>query len=296
MADRVLLSALGLAYPPTLAFLSGRPDFQSFTSWIMANAGAPDRVAIDRYHQWLDGKTPPNAAAERLKSVEAAPPALSPADLAQWDRDGCVVLGGAIGQEEACAARELLWRHIGGGPDDPESWYDGGARRIWSPVYHGAALEAARHSPRVLKAFAQLWGTADLWMVVDQMGFNPPERPGAPFQGSPLHWDVSLARPIPFGTQAMLYLTDTSSEQGALRLVPGFHHRIDAWLDLSWNTAPREVHLDAEAVPIAGRAGDLVIWRQDLPHGASPNRGVRPRLTQYLNMFSPAVIPHEQWL
>jgi ectoine hydroxylase-related dioxygenase (phytanoyl-CoA dioxygenase family) len=32
-------------------------------------------------------------------------------------------------------------------------------------------------------------------------------------------------------------------------------------------------------------AGDLVIWRLDLPHGASPNTADRPRLAQYLNMY-----------
>src|ERR1700722_17616810 len=32
-------------------------------------------------------------------------------------------------------------------------------------------------------------------------------------------------------------------------------------------------------------AGDLVIWHQALPHSASPNRGTRPRMVQYVNMF-----------
>jgi hypothetical protein len=295
MADQVLLCALGLAYHPTLAFLSARPDFESFAAWIVAEAGPPDPVAIERYHHWLDGKAPPAAAAERLKAVEDAPAALAAADLEQWEREGYVVLRNAIDREEAEAAAELLWRHLGATADDPESWYVDGARKIWTPVYHGAALDVARRSPRVLKAFAQLWGTADLWMIIDQMGFNPPERPGVTFQGSGLHWDVSLARPIPFGTQAMLYLTSTAADEGALRLVPRFHHRIADWLDAPWNTSPREVPLDAEAVAIPGEPGDLAIWRHDLPHGASPNRGVRPRVTQYLNMFSPAVTPHEKW-
>jgi len=55
------------------------------------------------------------------------------------------------------------------------------------------------------------------------------------------------------------------------------------------------VHLDPQAVPIAAGAGDLVIWRQDLPHGASPNRAMRPRMAQYVNFYSPALTVHRDW-
>jgi ectoine hydroxylase-related dioxygenase (phytanoyl-CoA dioxygenase family) len=47
---------------------------------------------------------------------------------------------------------------------------------------------------------------------------------------------------------------------------------------------------------IGGRAGDLVIWHQALPHGASPNRGTRPRLVQYVNMFPTRIEEHEEWI
>ena len=130
---------------------------------------------------------------------------------------------------------------------------------------------------------------ADLWTTTDRMGFNPPERRDRPYAGDPLHWDVSLVTPIPFATQAILYLTDTTADQGALTLVPGFHHRIEAWLaDLPPGADPRQQDLTGEARPVAASAGDLIIWRQDLPHGASPNGSARPRLVQYVNMYSPA--------
>jgi ectoine hydroxylase-related dioxygenase (phytanoyl-CoA dioxygenase family) len=38
-------------------------------------------------------------------------------------------------------------------------------------------------------------------------------------------------------------------------------------------------------VPIAGRAGDLIIWHHALPHGSSPNRAKVPRVVQYLKMM-----------
>ena len=34
-----------------------------------------------------------------------------------------------------------------------------------------------------------------------------------------------------------------------------------------------------------GGAGDLIIWRHEIPHGASPNRHDRPRLAHYVNHY-----------
>ena len=36
--------------------------------------------------------------------------------------------------------------------------------------------------------------------------------------------------------------------------------------------------------PIAGDAGDLVLWHHALPHGSSPNRGTKPRVVQYITL------------
>jgi ectoine hydroxylase-related dioxygenase (phytanoyl-CoA dioxygenase family) len=87
--------------------------------------------------------------------------------------------------------------------------------------------------------------------------------------------------------QAILYLTDTPAEQGAFTCVPGFHRRIADWLaSLPRGADPRTQDLHAlGSKPIAGRAGDLVIWNDALPHGSSPNRGTRPRVVQYIKMY-----------
>ena len=36
---------------------------------------------------------------------------------------------------------------------------------------------------------------------------------------------------------------------------------------------------------IAAKAGDLIIWHQALPHGASRNLHHLPRMVQYINMY-----------
>jgi hypothetical protein len=84
------------------------------------------------------------------------------------------------------------------------------------------AFIANRRAPRLVKAFAQLWGREDLWATVDQGGFNPPENDRWKFPGPHVHWDVSIAKPHCFGVQGILYLTDTAVRSGSIQL----HSRI----------------------------------------------------------------------
>jgi len=147
-------------------------------------------------------------------------------------------------------------------------------------------MDVPRRSVRIAKGFAELYGHADLIVSTDRLSFNPPERGTYRFPGPHLHWDGSLAPPIPFETQAILYLTDTDADQGALQIVPGFHHELAAgWIESLGGGDPRAVDLSARAVTVAGAAGDLLIWRHEIPHGASPNRSDRPRLAQYVNHY-----------
>jgi hypothetical protein len=294
--DRVVFDLLGVGLEQVLQYLGqDAPSFEGFEDWILATAGQPDGEAVARYKAALAGAPLPPSVQARLDAIEAAPAVLGPAELAQWESEGFVILRNALTRDEAQAAEQLLWRVIGLDQDNLSNWRPRNARGIMIQHFQDPALEVARRSPRVHKAFAQLWGTADLWPSVDRMSFNPPEAFGLPFQGPHLHWDVSLALPIPFATQGILYLTDTAADQGALQVVPGFHRRIEAWLDDLGNADPRQVDLSAEAVTIPANAGDLVIWRQDLPHGASPNRTSRPRMAQYVNFYSATTPSHPVW-
>jgi len=294
--ERMLFDALGLGLEQAIQYLGWeRPELAAFQQWVLATAGPPDPEVIARYHAWLDGAPLPESVQARIDAIDAAAPVFDADDLAHWDREGWVVLRGALSPAEAAAVEALLWQTVDGDPADPASWYAPRGNGIMVQYFQHPALDVARTSPRIHKAFAQLWGTADLWTTIDRMSFNPPETPRHPFQGPHLHWDVSLALPVPFATQGILYLTDTAADQGALTLVPGLHHRLEGWLDGLDGGDPRQADLNAEAVPIPAGAGDLVIWRQDLPHGASPNRAARPRMAQYVNFYSPALTIHPEW-
>ena len=294
--DNTLLAALGLNLRETYAFLYDHtPSLEAFEAWILAiNGGFIDPARIARLNAALSG----DAGEASVAALADEPAALTAADLAFWEEHGYVVLHDAVPPENCQAAARAIYDFLAVDPLQPDTWYGASlGHTIWVPLLHHPALWANRNSPRIHRAFAQLWRRNDLWVNVDQAGFNPPERPGWNFPGPHLHWDVSLVQPIPFGLQAILYLTDTDAAQGAFTCVPGFHRIIEEWLNaLPAGADPRAQDLRGFVpLPIAGRAGDLIIWHHALPHGASPNRSTRPRVVQYLTMRPAQWDVHAGW-
>lgn len=297
--DYLVIHALGVGLEQTTTHLGREaPSFDAFERWIVATGGgvAPEQIA--RINAAVMGADPPPQTARWLAAVAASAPVLSADDLRFWEEHGYVVLHDAVPSETLDAAAQALWEHLGADPDDPDTWYGGNDHGIMVQYFQHPAFADIRRSPRIHKAFAQLWGTADLWPTTDRVGFNPPERDGFMFPGPRLHWDVSVKTPIPLSTAGILYLTDTPPEQGAFTLVPGFQRWGESWLkQLPPGADPRLQDLYALGPrPIGGRAGDLVIWHQALPHGASPNRGTRPRMVQYVNLFPTYYQEQDEWI
>jgi len=290
-ADSVLLAGLRLGVRETVNFLmTATPSFADFEEWVLTrNDGALEPARVGRLNGALRGD-----GEFVLESILEAP-VLSPAELDFWDKHGYVVVKQAVPVEQCEAAVEAIFAYAGMSIDRPESWYQ---RELWILLAQHAALWANRNSARIHSAFAQVWQRRDLWMNVDVCGVNPPERPGYRFPGTPLHWDMTLAPPLYFGTQAILYLTDTAAEQGAFSCVPGFHRKLAGWLEELPAGTDARAHATKElkAMPIEGQAGDLIIWQQALPHGATPNRAQLPRVVQYLNMFPSRHEVNATWL
>lgn len=287
--DKIVIFGLGLALEETFHYLyQTAPTFGEFEGWILAkNGGSINQKQIERINAAIAG-TIHRESLQEAHLVEFSEPALSEEDLSFWEENGYVVVHDAVSRESCKVAEEAVWEFLAMSPDEPETWYQRSSDHgIMVQFFHHQALQSNRRSPRIHKAFAQLWGTVDLWTTVDRVSFNPPERPGWRFPGPRLHWDTSLDLPIPFGVQGLLYLTDTVATQGAFTCVPGFHRRIADWLKgLPPNADPRQADLESLGpVPIAGEAGDLIIWHQALPHGSGPNTACRPRIVQYVYMY-----------
>ena len=282
--DNTVICGLGLGLHETLHYLySAGPSFEQFEQWILErNGGSIEGLRVERINAALRGES-----AEATKTDATADQPLSAEEFAFWRDNGYLVVHDAATPEGCAAAVEAICTFLRMDLNDLNTWYNGPqGHSIWVPLLRHPAIEANRNSPRIRQAFEQIWGRSDLWMTVDQCGMNPPERPGWQFPGPHMHWDTSLELPIPFGVQGLLYLTETAAEQGAFTCVPGFHLKIENWLkSLPEGTNPREQNLAGLGeVPIAGKAGDLIIWHNTLPHGSRPNRTTRPRFVQYMAM------------
>ena len=283
--ENTLLSGLGLNILETTRFLhsASHTGFDSFEEWILeTNGGAIEVARLTRLRDALAGK-PVASAAGGLDDVAG----LTAEELAFWDEYGYVVDHNAAAAGDCNAAAAAIYSVLDADPNDPKTWYGNKfGKTIWVPLLRDPAFLANRQAPRLVKAFAQLWGREDLWATVDQGGFNPPEHDGWKFPGPHAHWDASIATPHCFGVQGILYLTDTPAEQGAFSCIPGFHRSLQQWLNsLPPTEDPRQAILRHPGMkPIAGKAGDLVLWHQSLPHGSSPNRGDKPRVVQYITL------------
>jgi len=290
--DFTLMQGLGLGIVEPANFLFQQyPDFAAFERWIVQRlGGAPDRALVERLNEMVRRYLEQPHRSFPITGVEVQDAVLSAEDLAFWQENGYVVLRNAVSAADCREAEMAIWDFLGMDPQNPDSWYEG-TPQFWVPLFQHPALNKNRAKPRIRKAFEQLWGTDDLWHSVDRSSLNRPERGGVPMSGpSCLHWDVSLAMPMPFGIQGLLYLNDTSAEQGAFRCVPGFQHRITSWLEeLTPEQNPREMDLEnLDPISITGSAGDFVLWHHALPHGSGRNLGNYPRVVQYIKLF-----PHD---
>ena len=288
----VLFCGLNLALEETLQHLmQTAPSFEDFERWVLEkNDGWIDPHTMARLNAAMLGEALPPASADE----EFDPPVLSAADHAHWNEHGYVVVREAISREQAAETAQVLWRHQGMDPANPITWYAAKTHGIMVQLFHHPVLTANRRNPRVRRAFEEVWGRDDLWLTVDRVSFNPPERDGWRFPGPHLHWDAAFdERPFPFATQGLIYLTDTPAHQGAFACVPGFHRRIDAFLDAlpSGADPQKEDLLSLGPKPIEANAGDLVIWHHALPHGATANTGTQPRIVHYINALPTPAAP-----
>jgi hypothetical protein len=292
---KTLLAGLRLNVLETLRYLhQEQPSYVQFEAWVRErNDGELKDASLDRLRRALAGETV-GAEVGNLDQVEG----LSADDLLHWDEHGYVILRNAVSPDAAETAETAIYDFLGMSRDEPESWYrESLGHSIWVPLLRHPALVANRHAARIHKAHAQLWGREDLWVTVDQVGFNPPERENWPFPGPHLHWDATLAEPHCFELQAILYLADVAEDQGAFSCVPGFHRTLNDWL----KSIPSDVSVQDHArrtltmKPIAAKRGDMIIWHHLLPHGSSPNRAQRPRVVQYMSLRPTRFAYTEEW-
>ncbi|MBL7731529.1 MAG: phytanoyl-CoA dioxygenase family protein [Chitinophagaceae bacterium] len=294
--DNHLLNTLRLGLEETLKYLyAEEPTFEAFEDWIAARQSETvlqERVAA--FNRFI------TSGDMNQENTVLPKPVLTDEEIAHWNSEGYVIVRQSIPKEDCDEAVAAICELLSVDLSAPSTWYNPHPARegIMIQLFDHPVIERIRHAQRIRNAYMQLWGRGDLQVNTDKVGFNPPETGSWKFPGSGLHWDVSLKQPVPFGTQGILYLSDTSALQGAFTLVPGFHRRISQWLQsLPAGADPRKEDLYKLGVkPVAANAGDLIIWHHALPHAASANRAESPRFVQYLN-YAPAITSlQDEWI
>jgi hypothetical protein len=169
--------------------------------------------------------------------------------------------------------------------DDRDSWHSLPAEYpgIIASHHHQSQWDIRQH-PRLFEVFSQLWGTDELWVSMDRIGFVPPMRPHEPAL-YPLHWDMDPRTGSTY--QAIVYLTDANAKQAPFTTAPAVYQNLNAW----WARHPDLTDYsaadfsDEEPVMVPGCSGDLIIWDSRLPHGPGLNRNQLPRVMQAVTMF-----------
>ncbi|WP_299278292.1 phytanoyl-CoA dioxygenase family protein [uncultured Psychroserpens sp.] len=276
-----VFDALGIGIEPTFKYIYEQsPSFESFENWVRDHGNLSSEMIAMVNVAILGSES-------EVKKTPYEDAILDDKAIAHWEKEGYVIIPNAISKTDCKASLDLIYGVLEIDPNNPETWYNDHPLKqgIMVQLFRDPQLDKNRFSKKIHSAYKQLWNRNTLIVSNDRVSFNPPENEDYQFPGPNLHWDVSLKRPIPFGLQGLLYLTDTPANQGAFTLVPGFHKKIDQWLEhLPSTVNPRTSNLqELDSKPIAANAGDFIIWNQMLPHGSSPNTGTKPRVVQYIN-------------
>lgn len=217
-------------------------------------------------------------------------PILSDADHAFFAENGYVHVPNVVPPENCRAVIDTLWEFLGINADDPSDWYRPPMPRGGMiEIYQHQSLWNNRQHPRVHQVFSELLGTEKLWVSIDRANLKLPSHPAHPEYEHTgfIHWDWDSSNPpAERRVQGVLYLADTTADQGGFQCIPWLYRNFEEWVETQ--PADRDVRRPdwkgMEVTPVPGKAGDLVVWDVMLAHGNGHNVSGRPRFAQYIAM------------
>jgi ectoine hydroxylase-related dioxygenase (phytanoyl-CoA dioxygenase family) len=223
---------------------------------------------------------------------------LSEKDWKFWMHNGYIVIKNAKPKEQAKATANFIWEFDEKNPNDTSTWYAKPRAEMkmkelagtgMVEAYNHQALWNNRQMQKVYDAFVDVWGTEKLWVTIDRVNLNFPQRPGEEKEGF-IHWDYD-PETRPQNVQGVIALADQMDESmGGFQCVPWLYRNYDTWK----LTQPEDRHrfqpnldsLQDKLVKVLMEAGDLLIFNSTEPHGIRPNRsGKKVRIAQYISMM-----------
>jgi hypothetical protein len=159
---------------------------------------------------------------------------LTEADHEFLAEHGWLLVRGVVPPETVRRCVDDTWNYLherwGMRPDDPSSWYHPQHMNGHVKKYQSQGQWDIRQCPTVHAAFADLWGTEQLWCSVDSTHMNPPARDGIasdlPGIGA-LHIDVPMEVLLSgnhFRVQGEVLLSDVTSDGGGFACVVSVQH------------------------------------------------------------------------
>jgi ectoine hydroxylase-related dioxygenase (phytanoyl-CoA dioxygenase family) len=212
----------------------------------------------------------------------------------QLEQEGYIVLPHIVPAENLSSVIKDICSHTSIDLNKSTTWYKPAVINTNSMVemYHYQSMWDNRQHPAIHKVFAEIFGTEKLWVNIDRITFKLPmhnQYPEANNRGL-IHWDVDIRKypSIRFGVQGTLALTDTDEDMGSFQCVPELYQELDTWVKRhQGGPQPLLPYPNLSGYPITKiplHAGDMVIWRNLLPHSNGINRSPQPQLAQYISM------------
>jgi hypothetical protein len=208
---------------------------------------------------------------------------LTASEVAQYERDGIIFPIPVLTPEEAAGFRrafEELAGRLGGRPVAQALGH--------TQAYFRWAYDLATH-PRVLDAVEGLLGPDILLWTVSIFPKYPRDPGYISWHQDGTYWGLDSVRV----TTAWIALTDSTVDNGCMRVVPGSHHRPilphrDTYAADNRLSRGQEIEVEVDerdAVDVVLRAGEMSLHHVNIIHGSNPNRsdgsriGFAPRFT-----------------
>jgi ectoine hydroxylase-related dioxygenase (phytanoyl-CoA dioxygenase family) len=223
---------------------------------------------------------------------------LSEEDWRFWMHNGYIVIKNAIPKDQAKATADFIWEFDEKDPNDSSTWYAKPRAEMQMKELAGTGMVEAynhqtlwnnRQMQKVYDAFVDVWGTEKLWVTIDRVNLNFPQRPGEEKEGF-IHWDYD-PETRPQNVQGVIALADQMDENmGGFQCIPWLYRNYDTWKLTQPEDRDRfQPNLDVlqnKLVKVGMEAGDLLIFNSTEPHGIRPNRSDnKVRTAQYISMI-----------
>ncbi|MGD8415808.1 MAG: phytanoyl-CoA dioxygenase family protein [Pseudomonadales bacterium] len=213
---------------------------------------------------------------------------ISQADKRRFEEQGYLLVENVVPDSLCARVRAAICEFLEMSEEDPASWpAEQSKGHGIVPIHHPQALWNVRQHPAVHRAFADLHGQDALWVTFDRVSFKTRDRNViTPGPADPIHWDGHPGRHARRSLQGLVYLTDTSADQGAFCCAPDLYRRLTDYLaEHPEHAETRRPEVPADQIhPVPGPAGSLVIWDRRMPHSSTFNLTDRPRWVQYVAM------------